>query len=118
MILGFEMYPIGENCQKGRSVVTLDKCKAASAVLGLYYKYELNNPSRPAGCYWKGKNAYLNTVVDPYQTIPESLGARGGVCVKGNFWHCNRKKNTCMIIPYTTLILLPLIHYLQSQNGC
>ena len=87
----FEKYPIGRNCPVGRIVVTAEKCKAASAVLGLNYKgliMGLNirghtkHLSRPAGCYFWGENSGFNDVVDPSQINPMIVDARGAVCVK------------------------------------
>ena len=67
----------------------MEECKAASVVLGLPYgeTETAGNDlvSRPAGCYWKNKKLYFNTVVDIFHTSPESFGARGGVCFKGKF---------------------------------
>ena len=87
----FEKYPIGRNCPVGRMVVTAEKCKAASAVLGLNYKgliMGLNirghtkHLSRPAGCYFWGENSGFNDVVDPSQINPMIVDVRGAVCVK------------------------------------
>ena len=92
--LDFEKSPSGENCPIGKIVATIDKCKDASAVLGLTYVKEYNSRHLPAGCYWNNvEEAHFNAVVDPSQTSPESFGLKGGVCVKGKFLQCYRMKN-------------------------
>ena len=97
MILDFEKYPSGENCPIGKIVATIDKCKDASAVLGLIYVTEYNSPHLPAGCYWNNVGeSNFNAVVDPSQTSPDSFGVMGGVCVKGKLLQCCRMENICM----------------------
>ena len=94
IILDFEKYPSGENCPIGKIVATIDKCKDASAVLGLIYVTEYNSPHLPAGCYWNNVGeSHFNAVVDPSQTRPESFGLKGGVCVKGKFLQFYRMEN-------------------------
>ena len=94
MILDFEKYPSGENCPIGRIITTLEKCKKASAVLGLRYLRDYNNPDRPAGCYWKEDqtliSTYFNAIVEPSKTKPESFDATGGVCDEGKLFYCHR----------------------------
>ena len=84
MILGFEKDPAGKNCPDGTIVTTLDKCKDASAVLGLTYTDNRHSPNFPAGCHWTGTESYFNAVVEPSQTSPQNFGTWGGVCDKGN----------------------------------
>ena len=100
MILAFEKYPNGQSCPIGRIVATIDKCKDASAVLGLTYMGNMRISEVPAGCHWENhcdsqgyagchttsKESQFNAIVDPSQTNPERFGATGGVCVKGRFW--------------------------------
>ena len=85
--IGFEKYPSGENCPIDRIISTEGECKAVSVYLGLRYggTRNLDLASKPAGCYWTNTESYFNTVVDTYQTSPESFGSRGGVCFKGKF---------------------------------
>ena len=99
MILVFEKYPSGQNCPIGRIVATINNCKDASAALGLTYEGNKRTSEVPAGCYWMNwcdspgyagchttsKQSYFNAIVEPSQTTPNIFGARGGVCVKGNF---------------------------------
>ena len=93
IILDFEKYPSGENCPIGKIVATIDKCKDASAVLGLIYVTEYNSPHLPAGCYWNNvEELHFNAVVDPSQTTPEYFGLRGGVCVGGTFFNVIERK--------------------------
>ena len=89
ILLAFEKYRINENCPIGRIVLTVDECKAASAVLGLSYKGIFNLFTRPAGCYFTElgypEHSYFNRIVDPSKTNPEYFDNTGGVCVKGKF---------------------------------
>ena len=101
MILAFEKYPNGQSCPIGRIVATIDKCKHASAVLGLTYVGTYRSSEAAAGCHWENrcnspgyegchtsaKESQFNAIVDPSQTNPERFGATGGVCVKGRFLH-------------------------------
>ena len=84
MIIGFAKDPAGKNCPDGTIVRTLDKCKDASAVLGLSYTDNRHSPNFPAGCHWMGTESYFNAVVEPSQTSPQNFGTSGGVCDKGN----------------------------------
>ena len=87
ILLAFEKYRINENCPIGRIVLTVDECKAASAVLGLSYKGIFNLFTRPAGCYFTElgypEHSYFNRILDPSDTNPEYFDNTGGVCVKG-----------------------------------
>ena len=86
-------YPIGENCPTDKFVVTLEKCKAASAVLGLNYGGDNVEPTLPAGCYWKGGYSYFKAADDASRRVTRSFGDTGGVCLFGKCWHCNTNKN-------------------------
>ena len=88
----FVKYSSGENCPIGSMIVDIYKCKAASAILGLNYDGSISSHLTPAGCYWSGEKSYFNKGFDPYQTSPESFGARGGVCVKGKSKKCHGRK--------------------------
>ena len=105
--LDFEKSPSGENCPIGKIVATIDKCKDASAVLGLTYVKEYNSFHLPAGCYWNNvEEAHFNAVVDPSQTSPASFGLKGGVCVKGKFLQCYRMENISFVKKHKQLMIL------------
>ena len=96
MIIGFEKDPAGKNCPDDTIITTLDKCKDASAVLGLTYTDNRHSPNFPAGCHWMGTESYFNAVVEPSQTSSQNFGTWGGVCDKGNILALSYKENIKM----------------------
>ena len=74
---------IGENCPASQIIDTESECKNSAAdALGLSFVWSVNKIDYPAGCYWKDRQAFFNTITDPSQTNQESFDNRGGVCVR------------------------------------
>ena len=72
---------IGENCPASQIIGSEANCNSAADVLGLSFSGSVRNIGYPAGCYWSGTSAFFNKIIDPSQTIQNSFGGRGGVCV-------------------------------------
>ena len=79
---------VGENCPISTLIKTHDECALALSYLGLQTVYlNVNEVTRPAGCYFLKRLAYkdlgfFNEIVDPESTAPDEFDGRGGVCKK------------------------------------
>ena len=92
--VGTDYYKIGmgHNCPSNHVIDNKTTCNLALQALGLdpiinvennFQKEDVNNTTRPAGCYFKsGKDGYFNKVVNPLLTDPQMFADRGGVCRK------------------------------------
>ena len=76
----------GENCPIQRLIIKKDECSKALSELGLeQINLNVNNPIRPAGCYFLQGWGYFNNVMDPESTEPDKFDGRAGVCkIEGN----------------------------------
>ena len=76
----------GSNCPAQHIITDEHYCMISTLANSLGYIFEaLEDRHYPAGCFWDSDGGWgkarFNKIIDPSETMPETFGNRGGICM-------------------------------------